>query len=527
MANTSLYAGITQGLSNVADYERERPARDMRMQEAKQRQEQSKFRFEQEQAMAPIKQSDAELRLEQLEGTLKQEKRARLKTETFSAFRQYNADGDARHLNNFLKTAKSMGDATWSKWTRFDPMTRTPQVEAMLGQAGYTDLDDYFADPELVKSKILATDANGEQVLLDLDKVQQGTGYTQQMTADELKQARERAAIDQLIRGTESAETNIIRKISEEEGISLLAAYKLYQGAKGSKGGSALERVAKKLQDEAASRGETLTTEQALQQAARAQAAPSGAEKDIGVTEGVREKLHALSETGSFYDADLSDPKTREKAGELIVDLEHATGRKLDGATKKATRQMRSLLKLGGVAGAELTDAETGVLDNMFHRVKKYFSDNIEGTAGTTAYNAMRNVQRNALMGATLTSAELKAFDQAAGTLGQQLGPVLAAMKTSMQDVKEQLQTIVDFEDPMAAKYYLGTSMEQAETAIDAIDERLRHFQTYTQASKEPLTLKDVQKPKVQVNVPVQATPAGSTPAVSASERWKQLKGTN
>ena len=102
-------------------------------------------------------------------------------------------------------------------------------------------------------------------------------------------------------------------------------------------------------------------------------------------------------------------------------------------------------------------------------------------------------------------------------------------MKTSMQDVKEQLQTIVDFEDPMAAKYYLGTSMEQAEMAIDAIDERLRHFQSYEQRAStgEELKVSDVTKPKVQVNMPAPATPDGSKPAVSASERWKQLKGTN
>jgi len=523
MARTGLYAGIAQGLGEVADYERDRPARDLRHQEAQQRQKRGQMQIEQEQAMAPVRQSQAELQLEQMQGQLKQEKRARLKNETFSAFRSYNGDGDTRHLNNFLQSAKQMQDPTWSHWSRFDAMTRTPQTEAMLGQAGITDLDEYFSDPNLVQSKVLATDANGQQSLLDMNKLQQRTGYTQHMTTEELKQARERASIDELLMGTQSADTNIIHKIAEEEGISLLEANKRYRAAKGSKGGSTVERVAQKLRDE----NPDMTFEESLKQAARAQASPSGAEKDIEVTKGIRKQLHGLSKSGSFYDADLNDPKTREKAGELIVDLEKATGRKLTGETKKTARQLRSLLKLGGVAGAELTDDETGVMDNMFHRVKKYFSDNIEGTAGTTAYNAMRNVQRNALMGATLTKAEIKGFDQAAGTLGQQLGPVLAAMKTSMNTVKEQLQTIVDFEDPMAAKYYLGTSMEQAEAAIDAIDERLRHFQSYETRSSSGAELKvsDVVTPKVQVNVPVVATPDGTKPTLSAAERWKQLKG--
>jgi len=523
MANTGLYAGITQGLSNVAEYERDRPNRELRRAEALQRQQRGQMAIEQDLAMAPVRQSQAEIQLEQMQGQLKREKQARLKNETYNAFRQYNGDGDTRHLNNFLQSAKQMQDPTWSVWSRFDPMTRTPKTEALLGQAGVTDLDEYFNDPTLVQSKVLATDANGNQALIDMNKLQQSTGYTQQMTTEELQQARERATIDKLLMGTQSAETSIIHKIAEEEGISLLEANKLYKDSTGSKGGSTVERVARKLMAD----DPDLSFSQALQKAARLQAAPSGAEKDIEVTKGIREQLHGLSESGSFYDADLNDPKTREKAGELIVDLEKATGRKLIGETKKAARQMRSLLRLGGVAGKELTDDETGIIDNMFHRVKKYFSDNIEGTAGTTAYNAMRNVQRNALMGATLTNAELKAFDQAAGTLGQQLGPVLAAMKTSMEDVKEQLQTIVDFEDPMAAKYYLGTSMEQAEAAIDAIDERLRHFQTYEQRANagDELKVTDVAKPKVQVNIPVQAAPDGSKPTLSPEEYWKQLKG--
>lgn len=548
MANTALLSGITQGLSNVLDYERERPERERRAaietaeaaslhqerksrqedrvyrrQEAVTRQQQAAAKFEQSMALGEAQQSKTELQLEEMKASLKKERQARLKTETFNAFRQYNGDGDTRHLNNFLQSAKQMGDKTWGHWSRFDPLTRTPQTEAMLGQAGVTDLDEYFSDPNLVKSKVLATDANGQQTLLDMNKLQQGTGYTQQMTTEELKEARERAAIDSLVMGTESAETNMIRKIAEEEGISLLEAHKLYKESKGT-GGSTVERVARKLMND----DPELTFSQALKKAARLQASPSGAEKDIAVTSTVREKLHSLSSTGSFYDADLDDPKVREKAGELIVDLEKATGRKLTGETKRAARQMRSLLRLGGVAGAELSEDETGIIDNLFYRVKKYFSDNIEGASGATAYNAMRNVQRNALMGATLTKAELAAFDQAAGTLGQQLGPVLAAMKTSMEDVREQLQTIVDFEDPMAAKYYLGTSMEQAEAAIDAIDERLRHFQTYAQRanSGNELKVSDVAKPaKVKVDIPVQATPAGSTPAMSPEEYWKQLKG--
>lgn len=526
MANASMYAGIAQGLSQVADYERERPDREMRREEARLRQESGQFKFEQMKQAAPLQREQTELELEKLRAEVKSQKQARLKTETFGAFRNYNSDKDTRHLNNFLKTAKSMGDPTWSHWARFDEVTRNYETEAMLGQAGIMNVEEYFNDPELLASKVLATDANGERTLLDMEKLQAATGYTQHMTTEELKAARERAELEKLLIGTESATTNIVRKIAKEEKISLLEAYRMYKEAEGTKeAGSTVERIATKLREA----DPTLSHADSIREATRIQAAPSGAEKDINVTAEVREKLHTLSPTGSFYDLDLTDPKNREKAGELIIDLEHATGRKLDSATKTAARKMRSLLALGGKAGDKISEAETGLIDHMLHKVKKYFSDNVEGTEGQATYELFRNMQRNALFGATLPAAEMSAFNAAAGTLGMQLGPALDHLVVGMEDTKESLQAIIDFEDPMAAKYYLGTSMEQAEMAIDAINERLDFIQDF-RGKNTKVTLDDVKadekKAEFKVAIPpAQVTPGGAKPAKSAAERWKELKG--
>lgn len=510
MPSAQLYAGITEGLSNVAQYERERPLREARLAEAKARQAKSEFDFEQAQSKAPIQQSQAQLELEQTRAELATMRAQNLKRDTFSTFDAYEADGDARHLNSFLTTAKQNPQGQmWQNWVRFDPMTRNPETEAMLAQAGIRDIDGYFADPELVKSKVIGTDANGKHTLLDMNKLYQATGYTQHMGTRELNSLMQRAQIDQLERGTQSAETNMITQIAEQENISQLEAAKRYFGAKqaGRTTGSAQERIARDLM----SKDETLSYEAALKQASRLSAAPSTAEKDIGVTAGVREQIHEAA-GGDFYTADLAKPETRERIGELIIDLEKATGKSLTNETKRVARDLRSMIQLGGKAGEELTEEETGIMDNMLFNFKKYVSDNVEGTEGTAAYSAMRNVARNALMGATLTPKELSEFDKAAGTLKQQLGPVLAQLKVQLEDFRGKLQSVMDFEDPMMAKYYLGMSQDQADAAIDQIDKRLTVISDYTKD-------KEVERPELETKVsPV------PKPKKSAAERFKELR---
>jgi hypothetical protein len=527
MASAQMYSGISQGLSQVADYERERPAREQRVAEAKTRQSQSQAKYEQSQALGKTKQSQADVELEQLRGELKTEKKARLKTETFEAFSRYDSDGDARHLNSFLKSAKKMGDPNWSKWTRFDSMTRTPETEAMLSQAGVTDIDAYFSDPTLVQSKILATDANGDHTLLDMNKLEQGLGYTDDLRGKELKAARERAEIDNLMMGTQSAETNLVSQIAEEEGISMLEAFKMVKGASGGKAGSSLERTVNKLMAD----DPELSYKNAMTQATRLMAGPNSTEKDINLTGQVREQLNSLSDTGSFYDVDLNDPGKRERAGELIVNLEKASGMKWSDATKKKSRQLNSLLKLGATAGEEITANETGILDNMLHKVKKYFTDSTDGVKGQAAYELYRNIQRNALYGATLPAGEIKAFNAAMGSLNMQLGPVLEQMRVSLVDTKEQLQTIISFEDPMVTKYRLGMTMDQAEAAIDALDERIRYFEPNGGKGIDLEKAKEVTgKQPVKVDMQTKSAPTTVDSSVPKSKEevraaWNKYKG--
>jgi len=534
MATAQRYAGVTQGLASVGDYMRNTPEREARMAEAKLRRERSKIELDEFVEQGPNRAAEADLKLAKMEGELYNMRTEALRNDTFNAFRAYNADKQPRHLNNFLKAAKSnpAGANMWGNWVRFDEVQRNQENEALLGQAGYTPemIDRYFEDPSIA-DLVIGTDAQGRNSLINMNKLKVATGYARHANQQELADMKLQAQINSLNAGEMSADTNAINKLWEDEkrynpDMPYKEAVQQYYDMKNSqrRTGSTVEREADRLQQD--NPGMDRTT--ALHKAKTTLEGRTSSMKDVDAAQGIRDQLNNLNPEGDFYDLDLSDPKMRQRAGEHIVALEQLTGKKPTNEEKRVARQLRSLAKFSTTASAELTEDETGILDSMFHDVRKYFSDNVEGMAGTTAYHSFRNVMRNALMGATLTKSELQAFDQAAGTLGQQLGPVLAALKTSMSDVQTQMRSLTRDMDPMAAKYYLGSDLEQAEIAMDAIDERIRMISDKQELIKkgDSLTVKQA-KPKVQVNIPVPATPDGSKPTISAAERFKQLQGGN
>ena len=533
MPSAEILSGVSQGLGNVASYIKERPEREARQAEAKLRRDKSIMELDEYTQQAPNRESMSDVRLAQAEGELYTLRTAALQTDTFAAFKMYNSEREPRHLNNFLQKAKSspVGKGIWGNWARFDTVQRTTENEALLGQAGLTPegVDMYFKEPGL-QNFVIGTDIQGKQSLVDMNKVNVATGYARHMSQQELADAQIAAQTLNFLRGTHDANYTAITAIQKEnEGMSFQDAMGIYFDAKNSqkKTGSTVEREADRLQQDNPGMGRA----EALNKSKLTLEGRTSDMKNVDATQAVRDRLNALNpmKDGDFYDLDLSDPKVRQRAGEHITALEQMTGKTPTAEEKRVARQLRSLSQFSTTASAELTEDETGVLDNMFHDVRKYFSDNVEGMAGTTAYHSFRNVMRNALMGATLTKSELQAFDKAAGTLGQQLGPVLAALKTSMTDVKTQMQSLTRDMDPMAAKYYLGADLEQSERAVDAIDERIRAISDKQELVNrgDKLKVNPAAKPKVQVNIPVQATPDGSKPAVSAAERFKQLQGGN
>jgi hypothetical protein len=369
-----------------------------------------------------------------------------------------------------------------------------------------------------MKSKVLATQTDGQQVIVDMNTLYAGTRYNQYARSQVLSELTERAKLDQLMRGTESAEGALIRKIKEEvPGRTYTEAAKLYYQMKndGRRTGSDLERITEDLM----AQNPDMTYEEAIRQASSLKSAPAAVSKNIEVTKQVRQQIHDAV-GGDFYKADLKDGPTRAKVGELISDLEASTGKSLSEETKRTARQLRSLVSLGGVAGTELTDEETGLIDNMLFRVKKYFSDDVAGIEGASSYQTVRNFARNALMGATLTKGELSEFDKAVGTLSQQTGPVLAQLRVQLQDIKGQIESVMAFEDPMIAKYYLGLSQDEAGNAVDQIANRIEYLNSYSARQQKADEMELSPLPSRAAPVP-----DGKKPTKPAAERFKELAG--
>ena len=512
----SIGSAIAQGVNQATSTFEERRASVDR---AKLEQQLAEEKLQDYQANRGVRESEAQLRLEQVENETAKLQAERLKLSTFNAFDAYDADGNVRHLNNFLSSAKTtqQGLASWGNWVRFDQVADTPEVRRQLANAGFEDPSDIFSDEELSKKYVLGTDTAGNQQLLDIDKLYQATGYARHMKQQQLEQMQTRASIEKLLIGEQSADTQLIRDIQEEQGGTLSDAAKTYYDMKnaGKGSGSTLERTADALMQQNPGMPRT----EALRQASRTIAGPSAAEKDIALTSGIRNQLHELSDTGDFYSMDLSDPAKRARAGELITDLEKSTGRKLSDATKLTARNLRSLSRLGNTAGEELSDEETGIIDNMLYKVQKYFSDDIGGVEGASAYETFRNVFRNALYGASLTTAEISSFEAAAGNLKQKLGPVLGQLRTQMLDVKSQLQSVVDMEDPMIAYYYFGQSQEDLLNAVTQIGRRLEYFDSYKAEALKDGRSMTVREARIAPN------PQTAKPTKSASERYKELIG--
>ncbi len=168
------------------------------------------------------------------------------------------------------------------------------------------------------------------------------------------------------------------------------------------------------------------------------------------------------------------------------------TGTKFSESDKKVIRQMRSLVALGNEAGSEITDKEAGIFDSMLNKMRHYITNNVEGIDGRATYETFRNTFRHMLYGSALSAAEISAFNNAVGTLGQQAGPVLAQLNTQMRDIKSQLLSVYDLNDEYVSYFYLGKTLDEVQQSIDMIDDRVEMISSTGEAKS--LTIDDVRK---------------------------------
>lgn len=199
-------------------------------------------------------------------------------------------------------------------------------------------------------------------------------------------------------------------------------------------------------------------------------------QKDLAAADTVAKNLvEPFGSEEDFFNADLSDPKVRRDALNQVIKIEQLTGTEPSEADKKTITELRELMTLANPV-VKLTASQTGLIDKQISGVTKYFSDNIEGVEAKAALQTFRNTLRHALFGSALTEAEITAFNEAAGHLGYQLGPVLAHFRTSVEQLKTRLESTGEMMNPYSAKVRLGKDQVQLGKILQALDERLNYI---------------------------------------------------
>ena len=435
-----------------------------------------------------------------------------LKEQTYGAFNRYEADGDARHLNMFLNDAKQnpAGAKVYGDTVRMDNLYKSSEVDQLLRQAGYQNPDEVYNDPN--NGLLLATTASEGLKLVPKQNLYAATGYTNYMSDQQLAKMEKQARINQQLLAGGSREVidikeSVVDYLMSAEGLSRIEAEGRVKtlSPETKVGTSANERMIAALREDnpelsyqdalSIVQGEGYqSNEQRYVDAKRAEGDPrpeseliaeyknivrTGTQKELNTIDAVKANL----DEQNFFDMDIGamKPAERAKVHSNIAKIEDLRGIKLGTEDKRLARDIRNLTALGAKAGEQLTEEETGLIDSTLNSLKAYmFDETTGGTQGKAAYESFRNIFRNALYGATLTESEIKAFNAAMGTLGQQTGPVLQKLNEQMRSLRNQLQSIANYNDPYLAHYYFVTDLDDLDEKIRRIDERAALISGYS-----------------------------------------------
>ena len=558
MPNAYIGAGIAQGASAAYAAHRDQPDRAIRRREAEARAQTSEAQLAEYQANAPVRNAQRDNELVKLEATTHQTNSALAKQQTFEAFKMFDVDADPRHLNNWLAQSKNnpVSQNITAGMTRLDRVTRTPESEQLLRQQGIQDLDGFFSDPELSKAYVMGTKPDGSQSLVDMQRMQQMTGYADYTTNESRKTMELNSQVMQQMRAggdlaSIKADDKAVTQLAEVMKLPRAEVYKMLkekpEASTGRGSTSMLERVASELRtanpdlgyresmvnaveltkSKTISKGTNETAfvqqyqtdnpeatyEQAIEAyrtAGRDQRTTT--QKDLGYAEEAKVLLDK-SFGGSFLDADISKLSTSQQAemAQYVNRIEQAGGLELSTEEKKSARAVRKLLGVARTAGEELSADQTGPIDSMLRSVKSYISDNVDGKDSTVAYESFRAIARNALFGSQVSGADYKAFNSAVSTLGHQTGPVLVSLRTQLEMMRDDMQAMTDLNDPYVAKARFGVGLDELDDITDAIQDRIDIISNINAGKAVPGIIMPKDKAP-ESGIEVKVAPAGEQP---------------
>lgn len=507
MADALIGLGIAKGSEDFGKWLEEKPVRDMRLQEARARQDKANMELEEYKANAPARKDMVELELQKTKAGLQQIQGTLAKQQAFDAFRLYQADGDTKHLNGLLQNWRSnpVAKSLIADYARIDKISE--QDAPLLQSMGISDVKGFLADPEARSNLVRATTADGSVQLLDMNGLYAGTGYSQAMADAELERQSKQAMIMSRMRQGDtrerlSKEERIVQRFMEENpDLSYTQAYRqvVEMSKNPNSGTTEQERTAKRLLDEGKAKDWVDAMDQAIKMTK-----PTSTQKELANTDELKDEVDSLV-GGSFFDIDPSalTPQQNRQIDRAITKIEKLSGTEMTADQKKRAGQIKQMISLGGTAGSKLSNAETGVLDSMLRDIKKYTINEVGGTEGTAAYETARNIVRNALFGASLTTGESQAFDKSFGTLKEQTAPVLAKLRTQMTLLRDELDGLMATGDEYVMKHRIGADMNRVAEVIDAIDTRLEMFDNAAPEGTDVIVPTNDKRPGAK-DVPVQ-----------------------
>ena len=201
-------------------------------------------------------------------------------------------------------------------------------------------------------------------------------------------------------------------------------------------------------------------------------------QKNLAVGQEAEKELYDMK----FLDMDIKPVKPGSQQHydieSKVQKIEQLSGYELDTKTKTELLRIRGLAHLGDKA-SELTDEETGLLDNFWFGIKKYIFDEAPAnTDAAAAYALFRNTARHAQFGSVLPTAEIKSFAEAFGSMGMQVGPVLTMLRESLVQQLNQYRAIAEMENPYVMKWRTGMGVIELQDTINRLDERLSMIDT-------------------------------------------------
>lgn len=555
MANSmgAIAAGLSAGINTFQNIQ----SNNQRMEEAKLAKKKAQAAFDEEQAMAPMRKEGAELELQQLKNQVGAQNQTAVQQMAIDGISRFRSDGDTKHLNTWMERAKKnpLGKKLHGDVARFDKITQTPANDKLLKQAGIPNVENYYANPEEFPSLVLVTRTDGTQAIGDMNLIQAQVGYDKYMNNADLEKRERESIVTARLREGKSTQTSdkmdkVIASLQESNpDMTYAEAYEQVKNMGKTQSGSNDQTGIKAILEENpgmsyldasiqwfdTKKGDTGKSDRDKYIAAYLEENPgattmeanekyddrisTSTQKEIKDVDAVKDQLDELG----FFDMDMSAATQKQKADvhRYISKIEDLRDIKLSNEDKRLMRDFSSLTKLAGDVGENLSEEQTGLVDNLFSGLKGYLFNDVGGKPAKSAYQTFTNIMLKTMSGAAVSDQEMTRMVKAAGSANLQLKPLLSAFRVQVQTIKSQLESIRDTNDPYLAQYYLGKDLGEIDDVIRGLDTRLGDIRSAGLNATSGVQYKE----QTAADLNTQLAPASDAPKVKVNfdNIWKEV----